>query len=146
MNKCWLLIQCMLLIVYHASSAEGGNITLTVNITGGTPNTGTAILSLFASAENFLKQPIQKASKPIGKHGKAVFIIHSLERGTYAISVVYDQDNNGKLNTGFLGIPTERVGFSNNAMSIFGPPSFDKAAFEVNDSSELNIQLKQARE
>ena len=146
MNKWWFLLPCLLLILCQSSSAEGGNITLTVNISGGTPNTGTAILSLFTTPENYLRQPIQKALKPIGENGDAVIKIHSLKRGTYAISVIYDEDNNGKLNTGFLGIPTERVGFSNNAESTFGPPSFDKTAFVLTDSSEHNIQLEQAKD
>ena len=35
------------------------------------------------------------------------------------------------LDTGFLGIPTEDYGFSNDAKGTFGPASFDDSKFEM---------------
>ena len=67
--------------------------------------------------------------------------MEQLKAGTYAVSIVYDEDSNGKLNTGFLGIPTEKVGFSNNVTGTFGPPSFEKTSFTISGSRSLEIRL-----
>lgn len=50
--------------------------------------------------------------------------------GTYAMSLIHDENGNGKLDTS-LGIPREGYGFSRNAPVRFGPPRFASAAFTV---------------
>jgi uncharacterized protein (DUF2141 family) len=75
----------------------------------------------------------------------ATFSLQQLKSGVYAISVVYDRDGNGELNTGLMGIPTELVGFSNNARGLFGPPSFNKAKVKLVESGMLEIKLKKAK-
>ncbi len=63
--------------------------------------------------------------------------------GTYAISVWHDIDDNGTLDTNFLGIPKEPVGASNNATGRFGPPKFEKAAFSYEPPQyRQSIQLQ----
>jgi uncharacterized protein (DUF2141 family) len=47
--------------------------------------------------------------------------------GDYAIVVVYDEDSDGELHTGFLGFPKERIGFSNGAWGWFGPAKWRDA-------------------
>ena len=55
-----------------------------------------------------------------------------LASGNYAIAILHDENNDGKMNTNFLGIPKEGYGFSNNVMGTFGPPTFSKASFQYN--------------
>lgn len=57
--------------------------------------------------------------------------IKNLPAGEYAISVYHDKNNDGELNTNFLGIPKEGFGFSNDAINNFGPPSFDQAKITI---------------
>ncbi len=54
-----------------------------------------------------------------------------IPEGQYAIKAFHDVNDNGKLDTNWLGIPTEPYGFSNDVMGTFGPPSFQEASFEV---------------
>jgi uncharacterized protein (DUF2141 family) len=49
--------------------------------------------------------------------------------GTYAVAVFHDTNDNGHLDTGFMGIPTEPVGASNDAHGSMGPPKFKDAQF-----------------
>lgn len=63
--------------------------------------------------------------------------------GEYAIAVYHDKNENGELDTNFLGIPKEAYGFSNNARGKFGPASWKDAKFEVNSqtvSHTINIK------
>lgn len=128
-----------------ASNAED-TATLTVEVTGASPGKGQAVLSLFTSKENFLREPYTTMTKPVDSNGKAVFQVNALKPGTYAVSVYHDADNNGELNTGLFGIPTELVGFSNQARSLFGPPSFRKAAFQMSDHQEIQIRMGKAKD
>ena len=67
--------------------------------------------------------------------------LKDLPKGRYAIAVLHDEDGDRKLDS-LLGMPAEGFGFSNNPTVYFGPPGFDKAAVEIDDSAELNIAMK----
>lgn len=54
----------------------------------------------------------------------------ALPAGDYALSVIHDENGNGKLDT-FAGIPREGVGFSRNPKLMFGPPGFAAVRFAV---------------
>jgi uncharacterized protein (DUF2141 family) len=133
-------------IIVISTSAYPGQCSgeLIVDVHGAKAQTGNAIASVFSSPENYLKAPISEQSKAVNEVGRAQFIFRGLKEGEYAISVIYDEDSNGKLNTGFLGIPKEKIGFSNNAKSTFGPPSFDEVSFMYTDSTTITINLDDA--
>ncbi len=58
-------------------------------------------------------------------------MLPSVAPGTYALSVIHDEDSNGRLNR-FLAIPREGFGFSRNPRIRMGPPRFEDVRFEVN--------------
>lgn len=122
------------------------DLSLTVRVSGATASTGQAICSLFDSAESYLEEPVFSATQPVDAVGGAVFVFQDLAPGVYAVSVVYDEDNNGKLNTGFLGIPTELVAMSNNAKGRFGPPSFAKTRFDLATDATIEIVFAEAKQ
>jgi uncharacterized protein (DUF2141 family) len=141
-----LTIVFCLLLVHSDSSAGKEAISVTVIVIGAEANKGHVIFSLFSSADNFLKAPLVNKTIHVNKKGEVVLHLQNLSAGTYAMSVIYDEDSNGKLNKNFLGIPTELVGFSNNAKGMFGPPSFKAAAIELSYSQEFQIILGKAKE
>lgn len=53
-----------------------------------------------------------------------------LPAGRYAVQVMHDANDNGKLDTNFVGMPTEAYGFSNNP-SLMRKARFDEAAFDL---------------
>ncbi len=59
------------------------------------------------------------------------FVFTDLPAGEFAVAVFHDENDNGELDSNFLGIPTEGYGFSRNATGTFGPPGFSHAAVEV---------------
>ena len=60
--------------------------------------------------------------------------------GTYALAVIHDENMNGKLDTNWLGVPTEGYGFSNDAKALMGAPSFDAASFPY-DGRNLDLRI-----
>lgn len=135
------------LVAFSLDSIAGQNsLTLTVLVEGAKANKGQAIASLFSSADNYLKAPISEKTAPINDEGRARFVFKNLKAETYSVIIVYDENSDGKLNTGFFGIPSELVGFSNNVKGIFGPPSFNKTSFSLPESDSISIILNQAKE
>ena len=139
------LVIVLLLISCGQLQGTSEKITLSVEVSGAEASTGQAIISLFTSKEHFLKTPTTEMSAPIDGSGSALFKITNLSKGRYALSVIHDADLNNKLNTGLFGIPTEHVGFSNNPVSRFGPPSFEEASFELSRSEHIVIRLGRAK-
>lgn len=135
----------LLLISCHIVSGEKEN-TLNVLVEGAIPSKGQVILSIFNAPDNFLKKPIQTQTRQVDNLGVTQFSITDLPVGDYSVSAVYDEDLNGKLNTGFMGIPSELVGFSNNVKSFFGPPSYSDTVFGFHSSMEIVIRLIDATE
>lgn len=61
--------------------------------------------------------------------------------GTYAVSVVHDENADGELNTGNFGIPLEGFGFSQNPEIRTRAPEFSEAAIVV-VGSETTTQIE----
>ena len=67
-----------------------------------------------------------------------------LKKGTYAIAVIDDQNENNKLDRDFFGIPEEGFGISNNpTVSIkTGTPNFKTASFSLQKNQKIDIEMK----
>lgn len=63
-----------------------------------------------------------------------------ISSGTYAIAVIHDENMNGKLETNWLGMPTEGYGFSRDAKGLLGAPSFSAASF-VYDGRNMHLTI-----
>ena len=66
---------------------------------------------------------------------------NDLPSKTYAVAVFLDHNEDGKLNRNFLGIPTEKFGFSSNPIIKNGPPKFGNSAILV-VGKNTNIQIE----
>ena len=51
--------------------------------------------------------------------------------GVWAVQAYLDENDNEKVDQNFLGLPTEGIGFSNDAPIRLGPPSYGDAAFQL---------------
>jgi len=132
-----VLIACALLLVGSTLSAQT-KVTVTIeNIKG---DKGSIRIGVFDNEGDFLKKPID--GRIVKANGSEVTVVFDkLKPGNYAISVIHDENENTELDTK-MGIPKEGIGFSNNVMGNFGPPSFEKSSFTISDEKTLNIKLK----
>lgn len=73
-----------------------------------------------------------------GVYSKKIY----LKKGVYAIKVLVDNNDNGKMDLNFFGIPKEQFGFSNNVLGILGVPKFEKASFKLNSNKKIKIKLR----
>ncbi len=103
---------------------------LTIQVSGAHSDSGHIGCALFRSAVGFPfgDAHAMRLQDVAIAHGRATCTFTGLPAGAYAIAVMHDENNNAKLDTNFLGIPTEGFGFSNNAKAhTFSPASFDEA-------------------
>jgi len=126
---------CVLLLIPATALAELPS--LLVRVVNVSPVTGTLEVSLFDTAESFMKQPFLQQSGPAVENGTFETRFADMIEGEYAIVVVHDANDNKKLDTGFLGFGRESYGYSNNVSPWFGWPDFEDAVIEVSGAETV---------
>lgn len=117
---------------------------ITVKIEQVKNDQGDVYINLYASEDGFpnewskaFRQEKLKATK-----GDLQCTFKDLPFGFYAISVGHDENENGELDSNFIGFPKEPVGASNQ--TSLGKPNFKRSKFEVSQSNPnqaLNIKF-----
>ena len=130
MLKPFLLFFIMLIYLTGYSQK---NCSLSIEFEGLKTEKGKLFVALYNSEEDFLKNEMKGLVVEIS-NGKASASFDNLEKGIYAISSFYDKNDNGKMDTNFIGIPKEPVALSNNAKGKFGPPKYRDAKFNISKS------------
>jgi uncharacterized protein (DUF2141 family) len=130
-----------LLLSFLPPAAAAQEANLTVRVAGADPATGTVEVSLFNTAEGFMKDPYLQRSQPVGENGTVAATFYGVPFGDYAVVVAHDANDNGELDRGFLGIGGEDYGWSNNVHPWFGWPAFEDARFTVAADTEIEIDL-----
>lgn len=114
---------------------------LTIEVRDIEKTDGYLYVAVYNSPETFLKKPV--AAFRVDVKDKVLSIpCQGLPAGTYAVSMFQDENGNGKLDTGSLGIPTEKFGFSNDAQGVMEAPSYGKCCFPFGEDTTLVVHLK----
>ena len=104
---------------------------------------GTVACALFDSPVGFPTEFLHSATNVMIikiRKAQARCDFEDIPPGTYAMVVIHDANMNGKLDTNFLGIPTEGYGFSNDARGLLGAPSFSDASFQY-DGQNVDLTM-----
>jgi uncharacterized protein (DUF2141 family) len=72
---------------------------------------------------------------------QATCVFDDLPAGTYAVAVVHDENGNGRLDKGFLGIPSEGYGVSNNRTYATSSPKWDESRFTVAAREPVTLRV-----
>ncbi|MGA7828725.1 MAG: DUF2141 domain-containing protein [Geobacteraceae bacterium] len=105
---------------------------------------GTVACALFDSPVGFPKEYLHSATNMMIikiRKSQARCDFEDIPPGRYAMAVVHDENMNGKLDTNWMGIPTEGYGFSNDAKALLGAPSFSAASF-LYDGRNIEMTMK----
>ena len=143
-----LLLRAMLLtlLAFLPPVASAENARLIVTLVGFKSDEGSARMSLWGDAERWLDDDAKvfDGDQPI-VDGTSTFVIEALDPGTYGVSAYHDRNDNDRLDTGFLRMPKELFGFSNDAPPRMGPPSFEACAFPVEgEETAITITMRKA--
>lgn len=133
------LTYFLLSILFFSGSIFGSAPThnLTLKIIGLKQKQGVLNVGIYKNKDNWLKD-----APYIGKRVNVQFvptqsILIDVPSGSYSIAIYHDINNNGQLDTGLFGIPTEPTGTSNNERGFMGPPSFEKNNVTVSNGDAL---------
>ncbi len=116
--------------------------TLTVKVAGVTTDEGHILVAVYDKEEGFLKKGnALMGVRAKAKSGITELHIDNLPEGRYALAIYHDKNANDELDTNWLGIPKEPIGFSIARMRTFGPPGFKDCAFTFDSDKQIQIQL-----
>jgi len=103
---------------------------------------GKISVALYNNEDSFLKfEEVYASASSTAKTGQTQVLLKEIPNGNYAIALFHDRNGNNKLDTNWMGIPKEKVAFSNAKMKLFGPPSFEECDFELKEDMSISISL-----
>ena len=119
---------------------------LEVEVTGISGDQGQIGVILFDSKKGFPEDyEVAKDYKLVPVQGEMTKVeLGPTPFGEYAVAVMHDENNNGKLDKNIMSMPKEGYGVSNNADSgVFGPPKFEDAVFSLTESRKsIRVKLR----
>ncbi len=125
-----------------SKAADGLKLEVTVkNIKS---SRGKLIALVYTSKVGFPVE-LEKAANQVtvaAHEGETKLTFEGLKPGECAISIIHDENDDGKLNTNFIGIPREGVGVSRDAKGSFGPPSYSDSKIKIEADTSIELHLK----
>ena len=137
-------LTCLLLLlsVVLGGSQPTETVDLKIVVTNISTLKGNIELGIFNNQKTFLQK---------GKHYKSyskevtndtiIFLLKDCIKDNYAISLYQDVNSDNECNLGFLGIPKEPYGFSNNFRPKLSKPSFDDCKIIASQDMTITIAL-----
>ncbi|MEH6568266.1 MAG: DUF2141 domain-containing protein [Halioglobus sp.] len=133
-----ILMLSVLLFNTAYSVAEEASVAtktaLRVEVSGLQDAQGSIHISVYNSDDTWLGEETVLRREVVIADARSEGVVSAelhLPPGEYALSIYYDSNGNGDLDTNFIGIPKEPVASSNNAPAKFGPPKYKDAVFTL---------------
>ena len=117
---------------------------LAFNVTGLLSSQGQLRAMLCEPHERFPNGCKRRLSVPAKAEGTEL-VFGGLTPGRYALSVVHDEDNSGKLGVSAVSGRPKPFGFSNNVTGPGGVPSFNLAAVTLRENLAAPVQTVRMR-
>lgn len=123
-----------------AALAKGGDFTVEVrNVRN---DRGMVRALLFSKASGFPDGQASAVARAETKAGKGTLklVFKNVSLGRHAVSVLHDEDGDGKAGVNFIGIPTEGVGVSGRMGNT--KPSFADCVIDVAAGGAVTVTMK----
>jgi len=138
--KILLMTPSFAALALLATTACAADLTVTItDIRAAEGSLMVALVNTDAAWNNQAKPVAAQAVAAV--KGEMQLKFTDLPDGAYAVQVMHDENGNDKLDSNFLGIPTEGYGFSNNP-DVMRRATFDEARFEVKADTAITIRLR----
>ena len=137
MHRLLFIALCAAAATVHAAEPAPLSVTIT-----DVRNTEGHLFVAVESSEagwNFKAESAAKTKLPASK-GQVTHVFEGLPPGKYAVMVIHDENANGKLDSNFMGIPSEGYGFSQNPR-VMRRATFEEAQFEL-PAGGTGVQIK----
>ena len=112
-------------------SCDGELFPILITIEKVRSSAGTIKVELYSDdSENSKGRKVARTRVKAVK-GETELCLNAPSAGNYSIAFYHDENDNGKFDQNFFGIPKEGFGFSNNPEIGFGRPDHDEIRFHV---------------
>ena len=129
-------------LVLTALSQTASAAVVEVAVTGVVNARGHIHVDL-CTEDTFLKDNCPYEGSAVATPGSTLVRITGVPPGQYAAQVFHDEHDDGHVHRTILGIPTEPIGFSNDAPLHLHGPKFKEAAFAVAHGVErITLRLR----
>ena len=146
MKGAILILQSFLVIVllFTFSIQKQETCSLTIDVSELRNSEGTVQFALYNREDAFPDEHYKKYFKKLtGKivNGASTVTFKNLPEGKYAVSILHDENNDGKIKKGII-FPKEGIGFSNfQSIGISNRPTFSKASFSVLSDKKIKVNI-----
>lgn len=119
--------------------------SVTIEVKGLKNDQGNVRVAIFKDPASFPKgKPFKAQLIAAQESGTVELTFEDVPYGAYAIAVYHDANENGELDTNFMGIPKEAYGFSNDHKPKFSGPDYESAKVEINQAQvKLNVTVEE---
>ncbi|OYT90992.1 MAG: hypothetical protein CFE43_15385 [Burkholderiales bacterium PBB3] len=132
------LALASLLLVSLAGTAHAAACP-EVRLSNVQPGRGSVMLSVWGSSDSFFKKPLL-AKKLAATEATLVIALCGAEAPEIAVTVYQDLNDNGKLDSNFLGIPSEPTAASGKPPK-FKAPDWESTRVPVQAGQAIDIRL-----
>lgn len=146
MNKLKVIIQLhfLLLLLFSIHAEEEKTFTFTVKVNDLRNSDGIVQFALYnrigSLPDEHYKKFYRKGTAIIA-NGTSEISFKNLTTGKYAVNILHDEDEDGKIKKGFI-LPTEGIGFSNyQSINLLNKPAFNKASFVLSGNQNIDIKI-----
>lgn len=146
MKKLTIVISSflLLLIITSFSNQAEKTFSLTVNVEKLRNSEGIVQFALYNKDGSIPDEKFEKCYKILKAkivNGSSTITFHGIPSGKYAVNILHDENNNGKIDKGFL-LPKEGIGFSNfKTIGLSNKPTFLKASFDFNSDKIIKVTI-----
>jgi len=143
MRKYFFQVFLFFLFLFHNEILANDSIHVHVTVVGFKNEKGTCRLLLFKEQKGFPENPTYAILALNSNINKDSTHFHfKVIPGVYAISILHDENTNGKIDKTWYGKPTEGFGVSNNPKIRRSIPAFKESRINVDErNNSLLIRL-----
>ncbi len=133
------ILLVILLFINVTIFAQTGKIEIEVsNINN---EKGIIYIGVYNNSTTFPKADVVLEKKIKAKKTSISHVFENVEIGNYAVAIYHDEDESGKINRYFFGMPSEDYGFSRNP-KVFGLPKYEDCNFELKENKIVTVKIK----
>lgn len=117
----------------------------TINLTLEAPvGKGTILIAVYGSEADFdnNENAVAQGKVVVNKIGSYQTTLANIPSGKYVIALFQDVNDNGKLDSNFLGIPKEPYAFSRSPKVKWRAPKYEEVVFDLQSSQDMKLVLK----
>lgn len=129
---------------FLAPRVQAGELTVTISdIRADQGHLMVAVMNSEAGWDNQEKPVAGDVAAAVKADGEGRLVFRfNLPAGSYAVQVMHDENDNGTLDTNFMGLPVEGYGFSNNPQ-VMRRALFDEARFTITEApADIVVRLR----